>query len=72
MPSIRFSLSISADEIQKYYRGAACNIVTTSYDGRNVQFPANLALPYVTHSGIQGAFCLKYHNNGKAIALTKE
>jgi hypothetical protein len=72
MPKARFFLNISADEIQKYYRGEAKTIVATTVGGKRIQFPANLVLPYVSHSGIVGSFILNYHNNGKAISLIKE
>ncbi|MBV1908509.1 MAG: DUF2835 domain-containing protein [Kangiellaceae bacterium] len=72
MPLARFSINLNTSEVQKYYRGQAQNILVRSYEGLKVQFPANLILPYVSRSGVQGEFILEYDNNGKVISLIRK
>lgn len=71
MPNVSFSMSINAEEVQKYYRGEALNILATADNGLKVQFPANLILPHVTHQGVCGRFVLSYRDDGKAISLER-
>ncbi len=69
MPSIDFSLNVRADEMEKYYRGTARNILVKASNGLKVQFPANLLLPYVSRDGVNGRFLLIYDDHGKAQSL---
>jgi len=71
MPSVQFSICIEADEIEKYYRGQARNVVVKATNGLKIQFPANLLLPYVSHSGVTGHFVLNYDDRGKAESLRR-
>ena len=71
MPQIDFKIKITAKELEKYYAGTAKIISVVANNGQRLQFPANLVLPYVTHSGISGHFVLDYSANGKAKSLTK-
>ena len=69
--SIRFSLSISADEFVRYYQGTGKFVHTRGIDGRTVRFPANILQPYVTHSGVHGHFVMYYDENNKFVKLEK-
>lgn len=71
MPRVTFTLSIDANQVQKYYRGEALSVLATTQNGVKVRFPANLILPHVTHDGIRGHFELNYQQNGKAISLRR-
>jgi len=71
MPAAEFELNIKPSELQKYYRGDARSIIVTSTAGLNIQFPANLLLPYIAHQGITGRFVLRYDINGKALSLKR-
>ncbi len=69
--SLLFALHISADEYQRYYQGSAKSIATTTVDGRNIKFPANILRPFVTHEGIRGQFKLEYDENSKFVAIKR-
>ena len=71
MPQIEFNIKISPSELEKYYAGVAKVVSVIANSGQRLQFPANLMLPYVTHSGINGHFLLDYANDGKAKRLIK-
>jgi len=68
---LKFHLGISSDEYLKYYQGNAKNVITTSIDGRNVQFPANILQPFLMHEGIYGLFSIRYDEKGKLIDIEK-
>lgn len=67
--SIRFRLSISADEYLAYYQGRARDVITRADDGRKLQFPANALQPFVSHQGIHGLFELRFDANHKLLGL---
>jgi hypothetical protein len=69
MPTAQFSIRIEASEIEKYYQGRVRHILVKATNGLKIQFPANLILPYVTHSGVSGQFLLHYEKSGKATSL---
>lgn len=71
MPSAEFSLHLSASEVERYYQGKAQSVIVTATNGLNLQFPANLILPYVARDGVRGRFILSYDQNGKALSLTR-
>ena len=58
MQRFQLQLHIPSGKYLDYYRGAARNVVATCDDGRTIQFPASLLTPFVTASGIHGAFVL--------------
>lgn len=71
MPELRVPLVIPADEYEQYYRGTAKHVIAKSSDGRNVQFPANVLRPFLTHSGIHGEFILVFDDNFKFIDIRR-
>lgn len=71
MPQLRFRLNIPAEEYRAYYAGTAKDVVTTSFSGQTVQFPANILRPFLTHNGIQGEFILFVDDNNKVETIKK-
>ncbi len=71
MPQIEFSIKISPNELKKYYSGTAKSVSVIAKNGKRLQFPANLLLSHVSHSGVSGHFSLEYSNEGKAKKLKK-
>jgi len=65
-----FSINITAQEFLPYYQGTIQNVVATTSQGINVQFPAMHLRKYLTASGIQGYFCLQTQQN-KFLSLVK-
>jgi len=64
-------LNITSAEFWHYYAKNANSVLATSHDGRRVQFPANALQPFVTHSGVQGAFKLVIDENTKLKSINR-
>ena len=52
----KFFLDISPEEMQRYYRGEASNVVTIADDQTRLQFPAKVIRQFVTADGVKGRF----------------
>ena len=63
MQTVVFSISISADEMLRYYRGTANTVMVRTEGGAQVKFPVHLLRPFVTHGGVRGRFALQYDRN---------
>jgi len=70
MQNYYFNLTLTRDEMLRYYQGQVQAIVVTTLTGVRVQFPAMHLRQYMTTSGINGKFCLKTQNN-KFFSLIK-
>ena len=57
MPSVVVWIDLSADELLRYYRGEAKNVLAVSEDGRTVRFPASLLRTFVPKTACRGGFC---------------
>ena len=68
---IYLHLKISPEKYLAYYQGIAKDVVTTSIDGRTIQFPARILRPFLTHDGICGKFILYYDDKGKFVSIKK-
>lgn len=66
-----FSLAISADEILRYYQGAASTVRVVAEDGRRVDFPASRLRPFVGPEGVYGRFELEFDSANKFQALKR-
>ena len=71
MPTIRFTLAISAEDYLRFYQGAARNVSAVADDGSRVKFPAEHLRPFVMHEGVSGRFELEFDETYKFIALRK-
>lgn len=58
-------LVISADEFERWYYGAAKDVIASALDGRKVRFPAAILRPYITHTGIYGRFRILFDDNNR-------
>ena len=65
----QFSLSISPEEMQRYYRGEASSVIVLSDKGLRLQFPARLLRSFVGPSGITGRFEIEHDDQGKLLNL---
>jgi len=65
----QFSLSISTEEMQRYYRGEASSVIVLSDKGLRLQFPARLLRSFVGPSGVNGRFEIEYDDEGKLLGL---
>ena len=71
MQRMTFSLHISPEQYQRYYRGSAKAVVVTATDGRTLKFPASAMQQFVTHDGIQGRFEIRFDDNNKMIGISR-
>lgn len=71
MRTIRFNISITPDQLLKYYRGQARNVVTTDSKGMSITFPVEVIRPFVTQSGVSGSFEMTVDENNKFIDIKK-
>ena len=69
--TIQFYLELSYDEFTAVYTGQAKNVITKSFDGRTVRFPADILKPYLTRAGIKGTFNINFDSNHKFTSLEK-
>lgn len=69
--SISLNLKISVDEMEKYYRGSAQQIIAVAEDGRRVQFPASAVRRFVTRDGVRGRFLLLVDEHGKLVEMRR-
>jgi len=71
------ALDISSEELLKYYRGNARNVLARAMDGTRCRFPVDALKPFVTHSGVQGKFRLTVQSDsnvdhgGKLIGIER-
>ncbi|OED41481.1 hypothetical protein AB833_09630 [Chromatiales bacterium (ex Bugula neritina AB1)] len=71
MPSLTFSLDISPEEYQRYYRGTGKAVLTVTDDGQTLEFPASRLTQFVSHSGVQGRFEILFDNNNKFVRIRR-
>ena len=71
MRKMRFSLQISAEKYQLYYRGSAKFVKVTATDGRTLKFPANALQKFVSHDGINGQFEIVFDENNRLLSLIR-
>lgn len=69
--SLRFTLDIPHHEIMRFYQGNAQHLKVTLQDGRTVQLPLNNFRPFVSSSGLQGNFEVKFSDAFKLLSLKK-
>lgn len=71
MREIRFSLVITPDEMLRYYRGTAKNVLVTSDQGLRVQFPAEHLQRFITPDGVRGRFAIEFDANNKIVGVRR-
>lgn len=71
MPSCRFSLNLSSQDYQAYYRGQASTIVALSDTGARIAFPASQLQRFVTRDGVKGRFEIVYSEENRFIRLIR-
>lgn len=66
MPSVVVQVHIEPDELLRFYRGEAREVLATSEDGRSVRFPVQMLRPFVSKDGVHGRFRLDFDHTGKS------
>ena len=64
----QFSLFISIEEMQRYYRGEASSVIVLSDKGLRLLFPARLLRSFVGPPHVNGRFEIEY-DEGKLLSL---
>ncbi len=68
---ITVTLSISADQLQAYYAGAARSVAVRANDGRMIHFPVAILRPFVDRNGVRGRFQIEFDDNNKFVAIER-
>jgi hypothetical protein len=71
MPAVRVRVRLPADELLRWYAGAASEVQARADDGRSVRFPMRLLQPWVTHDGIAGHFEIHYDATGRFTGIRR-
>ena len=71
MREVRFSLVIPADELLRYYRGTAKEVLVTTDGGLRVQFPAQHLQRFITPDGVRGRFAIQFDANNKFAGIRR-
>ncbi len=58
-------LAIDAEEMQRWYRGSAKEVLAYSLEGKKVRFPASVLRPFVTREGVHGHFRIIFDSHHK-------
>lgn len=70
MNELTLTVTISADEFLRHYRGTR-DIRARAITGQWVRFPAMRLRAFVTHSGVNGLFRLRFDDGGKFVDITR-
>jgi len=68
---MRFSLNISTEQYQSYYRGSAKFVWVQTEDGRSLKFPASELQRFIMRDGIQGYFEIVFNDQHKLVSLNR-
>ena len=71
MREYHFSMQMTVEQCERYYRGSVKYVVVTCDNGLTVQLPIEKFRPYVTTNGIRGRFRLIVDDNNRFQALEK-
>ena len=65
MKAVILDLTISAEKLERWYKGSAQDVIAYSLDGRKVRFPVSILRPFVTYGGIRGRFQIIFDENNR-------
>jgi hypothetical protein len=71
MDTVRFRLTLTAEQMRSYYEGVARQVITQASDGRRIQFPAQWLRRFVTMNGVNGLFEMRFGDDRKLIDLRR-
>jgi hypothetical protein len=66
-----FAIDLEYEELKVFYTGSKNRVQVTAHDGRSINLPWSMLQPYLTTSGIQGRFLIRYTQEGKLLRLDK-
>lgn len=71
MQKMTFTLNISYELFEHYYKGSARSVVVTTDDGRTLKFPANSIQKFLLRDGIHGHFEIIFDRQNKIAGLNR-
>ncbi len=71
MKEYRFSMSISAEDYLRYYKGEAVSVLAIDQRGVSIRFPATALRPHVGHHGVRGHFRLLTDDDNRLRSLER-
>jgi hypothetical protein len=71
MAVLTFRLSLTRDEVLRYYEGSARAVQARSTDGRSVQFPAAVLRRHVTPDGVHGTFRMMLDARNRLVSFER-
>ena len=66
-----FSINLKYDHARVFYTGAKNRVQVTATDGKKINLPWSMLLPFFTPSGVHGRFVIKYTDEGKMLELNR-
>ncbi len=70
MKSLIVDLTISPEELERYYHGVS-RVSAVTRQGKRVQFPVSILHRFITHAGIVGTFEIYFDDNNKFQQVVK-
>jgi hypothetical protein len=67
--SLIVDIRISRDEYLKVYQSYVRQVRAVARSGESVRFPISVLQPYLTHTGVQGSFCLSFDDHYKFVGI---
>lgn len=71
LKKVCFSLSISPDSYEAYYRGDAKYVQVETDQSQVVKMPADIFKRFLTREGISGRFVVSYDQNNRFHSIEK-
>jgi hypothetical protein len=69
LQSLYLSLEISSDDMLRFYKGSAKEIVANAENGQSVRFPAQVLRSHVSSDGVYGRFRIDFDEASKFVAI---
>jgi hypothetical protein len=65
------SLSISAAEFERHYRGQASSVLARDAEGRTLRFPALPLRQFLTREGVHGTFVIRVAADNRLLDIRR-
>ena len=69
--ALRIRLKLNRAQCLAYYRGEKQAVLARAHDGRTVRFPASELRRFVTPTGVDGTFELRFDEDQKLLSFTR-
>ena len=69
--SVRFALTITPEQFQRYYQGKVKWVSVLDTQSRRIEFPIDKIKPFLQHTGIQGLFEMQLTPDNRFVSLKR-